>query len=369
MRIGVLGGGQLGRMLALAGPPLGLEVRCLERTADAPAAAVGPIAVGDPADADVVRAFAAGVDVLTYEIEGLPTGPLAALPQPVRPSVESLQVASDRWEEKRLFAALGIPAPRTVPAATPAALLAAVGGIGPCVVKTRRGGYDGRGQVVLPDGLDDDGYDAAVALLGHEPGVVVEELVAYAAEVSVLGARGVEGTLAVWPLVRNSHVGGVLHLSRVPAAVDQALEALAASYLTVLLQRLDHVGVLALELFVVGDRLLANEIAPRVHNSGHWTPEGAETGQFEQHLRAIAGLPLGSPALRGPAAMLNLLGTLPATADLLAVPGAHLQLYGKQPRPGRKLGHVTVTAVDEVQLEERLALLTAVVGERAMTGG
>ena len=351
MRVGVLGGGQLGRMLALAGPPLGLTVTCLERAADAPAAAVGALVVGDPSDPADVAGFAAGVDVLTFEIEGLRVGPLDV---PVRPGRRSLEVASDRWEEKRLFAEAGIPAARTLPAATPEALRAAVTALAPCVVKTRRGGYDGRGQVRLV-GADDPAYDDAVALLAHEPGVVVEGLVPFDAEVSVLGARGVDGAVAVWPVVRNVHEAGILRLSTVPADVPPAVEAAATAYLTSLLERLDHVGVLALELFVVGDAVLANEIAPRVHNSGHWTPEGSETGQFEQHLRAVAGLPLGSTDLRGPCAMVNLIGTLPDTAAVLAVPGAHLHLYGKAPRPDRKLGHVTVTARDDAQLADRLA--------------
>jgi len=366
VRVGVLGGGQLGRMLALAGPPLGIEVRCLERTADAPAGAVAALTVGDPADAAVLAEFAADVDVLTYEIEGLPEEALAEVAEetPLRPSLRSLEVASDRWLEKALLAGLGIPVPRTLRVGDRDDLDDAVAALGPCVLKCRRGGYDGRGQAVVRALSDSAGLAAAAALLDAPGGLVAEELLAFDTEVSVLGARAVDGSMAVWPLVQNSHRQGVLRESRVPASLPADLEPQAASYLRSLLTELDHVGVLALELFVMpgqhGQRLLANEMAPRVHNSGHWTMEGAETGQFEQHLRAITGLPLGSTALRGPTVMVNLLGTLPEAAAVLAVPGAHLHLYGKQPRPGRKLGHVTVTAPDEVTLGQRLDLLAAV---------
>ena len=366
MIVGVLGGGQLGRMLALAGPPLGIEVRCLERTADAPAGAVAPLTVGDPDDPAVLGAFAAGVDVLTYEIEGIATDTLAGVvaTTPLRPPLRALTTASDRWREKSLLGELGIPVPRTLAVDDADALDRAVADLGACVVKTRRGGYDGRGQAVVRGTGDSAGRTAARVLLGAPGGLVAEELVAFDAEVSVLGARGTDGAVAVWPLVRNTHVDGILRRSEVPARVPAAVEALAASYLSRLRAALDHVGVLALELFVVpgpdGPALLANEMAPRVHNSGHWTPEGSETGQFEQHLRAVSGLPLGATAARGPSVMLNLLGTLPEVADVLAVPGAHLHLYGKEPRPGRKLGHVTLTAADDAELAGRLERLTRV---------
>jgi len=364
VRIGILGGGQLGRMLALAAPPLGLTVSCLERTADCPAAAVAPVTVGDPADPAVLADFASSVDVLTYEIEGLPEDTLAAVAEhtPLRPPLASLHLASDRWDEKQLFLGLGIPVPRTARVDAAEAITEALEWWGGCVVKTRRGGYDGRGQAVVrtPDDLP-----AAVALLAAPGGCVAEELVAFTAEVSVLGARGLDGAVATWPLARNTHVDGILRRSRTPAGVPGDLEVLAASYLRRLLDHLDHVGVLALELFVVagrdGPHLLANEIAPRVHNTGHHTPEACETGQFEQHLRAVAGLPLGSTALRGPTAMVNLLGELPDAAAVLAIAGTHLHLYGKAPRPGRKLGHVTVTAAGEAALDERLAALSRVV--------
>jgi len=359
VRVGVLGGGQLGRMLALAGVPLGIEVRCLERTPDAPAAAVAPLTVGDPGDPEVLAAFAAGVDVLTYEIEGLPEPALAqvAASTPLRPGLPSLHAASDRWLEKQLFAGLGIPAARTLPVSDRTGLAAAVRELGPCLVKTRRGGYDGRGQVAVRGEAD---LPAAVELLPAPGGLVAEELLAFDAEVSVLGARGLDGAVATWPLPGNVHRDGILRTSRPPAPVPARVAAQATTYLTQLLTALDHVGVLALELFVVGGRLLANEMAPRVHNSGHWTIEGAETSQFEQHLRAVTGLPLGCPAARGSVAMVNLIGTAPDAAAVLAVPGAHLHLYGKEPRPGRKLGHVTVTAADEATLSARLAALATV---------
>ena len=352
MIVGVLGGGQLGRMLALAGIPLGLDVRCMERAADAPAAAVCAVTPGDPADAAAVRAFATGLDVLTYEVEGVATD---GVPVPLRPPVAALRLTSDRWSEKQLLAEVGIPTARTLPVATRAGLVAAVEQLGACIVKTRTGGYDGRGQVRVTAPGD---LSAAVALLDAPgPGLVVEQLVALDLEVSVVAARGLDGSVAAYPLLENDHRDGILRVSRLPARLPAGLEALALGWVTRLLEHLGYVGVLALELFVSGGELLANEVAPRVHNSGHLTVEACETGQFEQHLRAVTGLPLGSPAPRGPAAMVNLIGTTPDPAAVLAVPGAHLHLYGKAPRRGRKLGHVTITAPDEAVLEDRLALL------------
>ena len=356
----VLGGGQLGRMLGLAGIPLGLRFRFLDPVAGAPAAAVGELVVGDLADETALAAAARDATVVTYEWEGVPAAAARFLATefPVRPGARSLEVSQDRLTEKETFRRLGIDTPAFAAVDDRAGLSAAVAEIGlPAVLKTRRGGYDGKGQRVLQTDAD---LDDAWADLGGAP-LILESLVPFDRELSVLAVRGLDGVVACWPLVENRHEGGILRMSRAPApdlapSLQRAGEELAGRVLS----DLDHFGVLAVELFEVGGRLLANEIAPRVHNSGHWTIEGAGTSQFENHLRAILGLPLGSTAARGPTAMLNCIGELPDRAAVLAVPGTHFHDYGKAPRPGRKLGHVTVTATDFDELTARLAVL----GER-----
>jgi 5-(carboxyamino)imidazole ribonucleotide synthase len=354
-------------MLGLAAIPLGIEIEFLDHSTDVPAAAVGLVTVGWPDDAEVLQEWADDVDIVTYELEGVPSQPLLDLVRNgsvVHPGVPALEAAQDRWAEKAAFAAADIPAATSRLVTDEAMLRAAVAELGAVVAKTRTGGYDGKGQAVIRGSADTDGLaEAAAILAGHPAGLVVEELVPFDAEVSVIGARAADGRTAVYPLTRNEHRDGILRVSRVPAAVPATVEATAREYLHRLLTELDYVGVLAVELFVVGDRLVANEMAPRVHNSGHWTIDGAETSQFEQHLRAICGLPLGPAAARGPAAMVNLIGTLPEAADVLAVPGAHLHLYDKSPRPGRKLGHITVTAADEAALQERLTAILTVLDD------
>lgn len=361
--VAVLGGGQLGRMLGLAAIPLGVACRFLDPVAGAPAAAVGPLVVGALDDPVALAATADGARVVTYEWEGVPAAGARTLAErvPVHPSWEILEVAQDRAAEKALFARLGVPAPTTVPIRDRADLDAALVGTGtPAVLKTCRGGYDGKGQVVIRDPVE---ADAAVTTLGGDDGVdlVLEAWVPFDREVSVIAARGVDGDVRCYPLVENTHRDGILRVTRAPApGLDTALQRDAETIARRILDEFDYVGVLAVELFQVGDRLLANEIAPRVHNSGHWTIEGAETSQFEQHLRAVLGLPLGSPAPRGHVAMLNAIGALPSADAVLAVPGAHLHDYGKAPRPGRKVGHVTVVADTATELEVRLAELRAV---------
>jgi 5-(carboxyamino)imidazole ribonucleotide synthase len=227
------------------------------------------------------------------------------------------------------------------------------------VLKTRRGGYDGKGQHVLREAAD---LDVAWTELGDAGPLILETLVPFDRELSVIAVRGLDGEVACWPLVENRHELGILRLSRAPASgVDDALQARAEQLASRLLDDLEHVGVLTVELFQVGDTLLANEIAPRVHNSGHWTIEGAVTSQFENHLRAILGWPLGDTAARGPSVMLNCIGLLPDRDAILAVPGAHFHDYGKAPRTGRKVGHVTVTATSDDELDERLRALAALV--------
>ena len=332
--VGVIGGGQLGRMLGLAGIPLGLRFRFLDPSADAPAQEVGTLHVGAYDDRDRLRRLAKHATVVTYEFENVPVEAVEQLAEtvPVWPPPAALAVAQDRLEEKRLFRRLGIETAAIDDEVTRF----------PALLKTRRLGYDGKGQERV-ETRPVPGTDA-----------LLEELVPFERELSMLAVRGTTGETAFYPLVENVHENGILRLSRAPARPE--LQPEAERIAALLLDELGYVGVLAVELFEVEGRLLANELAPRVHNSGHWTIEGAETSQFENHLRAILGLPLGSTAARGEAAMVNLIGTMPAAADVLAVAGTHLHDYGKEPRPDRKLGHVTIVDPAAGQIEELLVL-------------
>ncbi|HEX6310463.1 MAG TPA: 5-(carboxyamino)imidazole ribonucleotide synthase [Acidimicrobiia bacterium] len=361
--VAVLGGGQLGRMLGLAGVPLGLGCRFLDPAADAPARVVGPLVTGALGDEEALTEVAAGAAVVTYEWEGVPAAGarfLEARGYEVLPPPAALDVAQDRLAEKTLFRRLGISTPEFAAVDDRAGLDTAVDRIGlPAVLKTRRGGYDGKGQRVLRT-TDDAG--GAWEELGGGP-LLLEELVPFDREVSIIAVRGRDGATAHWPLVENEHRDGILRVSRAPAPrTDPALDDRAAKYATVVLDALGYVGVLAIELFQVDGELLANELAPRVHNSGHWTIEGAATSQFENHLRAVVGWPLGSTAARGVAGMVNCIGAVPDPAAVLAVPGAHLHDYGKAPRPGRKLGHVTVLASAAADRDERVGRIAALVG-------
>ncbi len=346
-------------MLGIAGIPLGLTFRFLDPSPDAPAADVGELIVGKLDDTAALEAVARDAVAVTYEWEGVPAASARHLAQTliVRPGDRSLEVAQDRLAEKETFRRLGIATPSFCAAGSRDDLeraVATVGGL-PAMVKTRRGGYDGKGQQRLCTAVD---VDVAWSTLGHEP-LIVEALVPFRRELSVVAVRGADGAVAVWPLAHNEHREGILRTTIAPAPdVEPSLRDEAEKLVDRLLNDLGHVGVLTVELFEHEGRLLANEIAPRVHNSGHWTIEGAETSQFENHLRAVLGLPLGSVEPRGISAMINLIGVMPspdARRDLLAVPGVHLHDYAKAPRPGRKLGHVTVTAGSSRELDGALA--------------
>jgi 5-(carboxyamino)imidazole ribonucleotide synthase len=361
--VAVLGGGQLGRMLALAGIPLGLEFRFLDPSDGVCAGAVGDLVVGGLADQHALDEVAAGATVVTYEWEGVPADSarhLAARGVPVRPGARSLEVSQDRLVEKETFRRLGVGTPAFAPIDGRAGLddaIAAVGGF-PAVLKTRRGGYDGKGQAVLHRESD---LDAAWDDLGGVP-LILEAFVPFDRELSILAVRATDGTVATWPLMENHHEHGILRVSQAPARdVSVATRARAEELAGLVLADLDHVGVLAVELFDVGGDLLANELAPRVHNSGHWTIEGAVTSQFENHVRAVVGWPLGSTEARGASAMVNCIGVMPSADAVLAVPGAHLHDYGKAPRRGRKVGHVTVTADSAAELAPRLDAVRALV--------
>jgi 5-(carboxyamino)imidazole ribonucleotide synthase len=362
-QVAVLGGGQLGWMLALAGIPLGVRFRFLDPSPDAPAGRLGDLVVAGLDDEEAARRCAKGCDVVTYEWEGVPAGTARAAGDgaraPVHPSPTVLELAQDRVAEKSALRALGVPTADFRPVATRADLAAALDELGlPAVLKTRRGGYDGKGQALLRGPGD---APRAFAALGGAR-AVLEAFVPFRRELSVLAVRSRAGEVTCWPVVENEHRDGILRLTWAPArGHDTALQARAEACVRPLLEAHDYVGVCCVELFDTGAELLANEIAPRVHNSGHWTIEGAATSQFENHVRAVVGWPLGATAARAPSAMVNCVGTMPAARDVLAVPGAHLHDYGKAPRPGRKLGHVTVTAGDAGELAARVEQVRALV--------
>jgi 5-(carboxyamino)imidazole ribonucleotide synthase len=354
MRIGILGSGQLGRMLALAAHPLGHEVVVLGPKADDPAMAVAEGIIASFDDESAVEALARRVDVVTYEFENIPASAIARIEKhvPVRPPRRALETGADRLHEKTLFRSLGIETAPFEVVDDDAGLVAAVAKIGfPAILKTRRLGYDGKGQRMLRSDADVTG---AFAALGSVP-CILEGVVRFDRELSIIGARGLDGSVVTYDVVENRHDQGILHVTRCPAlAVPDVARADAKAAIEGILSRLDYVGVLAVELFLVGERVLANEIAPRVHNSGHHTIEGAETSQFENHVRAITGAPLGSTRTVGASAMVNLVGALPELDRVLAVQGAHLHVYGKSERPGRKIGHVTVRATDDAERDLRL---------------
>jgi 5-(carboxyamino)imidazole ribonucleotide synthase len=354
MQIGILGGGQLGRMLALAGHPLALNFRVLEPAVECPAAAVAYHLRGDYEDFQALYSFCQGLDAVTYEFENVPVASARWLAErvPVFPTPDALEVGQDRLAEKTFFQRIGVPVPPFAAVDSRADLDAAVARIGlPAVLKTTRFGYDGKGQAVLRSTSD---VKTAWTTLGGRP-LVLEGFVRFDRELSILAVRGRTGELAFYPLVENVHRAGILRVSTSPVpGLSRDLQANAEQIATRALEALGYVGVLAVELFQVGGELLVNEMAPRVHNSGHWTIEGAETSQFENHLRAVAGLPLGSTAAVGRSVMVNLIGGWPEPSDVLAIPGAHLHLYGKRPRPNRKVGHITVRADSDGELVERV---------------
>jgi 5-(carboxyamino)imidazole ribonucleotide synthase len=327
-------------MLALAGYPLGIKCVFLDRSAAAPAAQVAPILTGELEDPAQLAALAACTDVLTFDwenISGKALAPLEKLTR-VRPPRAALEASQDRLAEKALFSTLRIPVAAHVAVDEREQLADAVRKLGfPGILKTRRLGYDGKGQFVLRQPRH---IDAAWDAIGA-PGLIYEKFQNFSREISLVGARSVSGQTVFYPLSVNHHGAGILRYSVAPYA-NPGLERTARRYLNRVMDALAYVGVLTIEFFVVKGRLVANEMAPRVHNSGHWTIEGCVTSQFENHLRAICDLPLGSTRALGHAAMVNFLGTMPDRARLLAIDGLAFHDYGKEPRPGRKLGHCTI---------------------------
>ena len=355
--VGILGGGQLARMLALSGAPLGLRFLVMDTEADACAGQFAPLLVGDYRDQQALAEFASKVDVATFDFENVPaeSAEWLAARVPVFPSPRALAVAQDRLVEKTLFRNLGIPVGDFAAVATQAELAAEVARIGgACIVKTRRLGYDGKGQFRIKSSADIEAAWQALGAQAQTVGLIVEAFIPFQRELSVVAVRGREGEFRSWPLTENWHVDGVLSTSLAPAQVDESLATQAIAYARTLAEALDYVGVFALELFCTDGRLLANEMAPRVHNSGHWTIEGAETSQFENHLRAVLGLPLGDTRMLGHACMLNWIGEMPDRHAVLAEPSGHWHDYGKLPRSGRKVGHATLRADTASELSSGL---------------
>jgi 5-(carboxyamino)imidazole ribonucleotide synthase len=362
MKVGILGGGQLGQMLAQAAKDLGIEPLVLDPKPDAVAAQVSRHLVADYEDPDALDELAA-CDVVTYEFENVPTAALDRLAPrvPVRPAVAALAISGDRFEEKNLFRELGVSTAPYRLVSSRGDLDRAVEEIGlPAILKTRRFGYDGKGQAVLRRAED---LDPAWDRLGEQE-LILEGFVDFDREVSVLAARGRDGSMCYWAPTENVHVGGILHVSHAPARdVSATLFAAAQRALEALMAHLDYVGVLVVEFFQLGDEIVANEMACRVHNSGHWTIEGSMTSQFENHLRAVAGLPLGPTELRGLAAMVNLVGDIPDLSRVEDDPAVHVHVYGKSAAPGRKLGHVTIVSEDRASLEAKLEETLDLVGD------
>lgn len=343
MRIGIVGGGQLGRLIALSGVPLGHEFVVLEPADEVPARIAAEVISARYDDVSALGELASRVDIVTCEFESVPCIALEtlALSVPVRPSPEAFRIASDRLLEKTMFRTLGIGVAPFAVIDDQASLDAGVRVIGlPAVLKTRHQGYDGKGQRVLRTQADVPG---AFAALGAVP-MILEGFVSFRRELSIVAARGLDGHIVFYDLCENVHRNGILHTTTAPApGLDAQTQSTAEKFARSVLEHLDYVGVMAIELFDGTDGvLLANELAPRVHNTAHHTIELAETSQFENHIRAITGMPLGSTRLRSHGVMLNLVGEVPAPEHVLEIPGAHLHLYGKRSKPGRKLGHVTL---------------------------
>jgi 5-(carboxyamino)imidazole ribonucleotide synthase len=359
-RIGVLGGGQLGRMLGLAGIPLGFRFLFLDPSADACAAEVGELLQAGFADTGAARDLAAMVDVATFDFENVPESTARALQDvcPLYPEPNALGASQDRVSENELLTGLGIQVPAYHKVSSRTDLLEGLDAIGyPAVLKTRRLGYDGKGQAVLRDQED---LERAWQKLGDSK-LVLESFVPFEAECSLIAVRGLDGETRIWPLTRNLHSNGILKLS-IPGVFSQALQAQAEAKMQSLLEHFDYTGVLTMEFFLVEGELLVNEFAPRVHNSGHWTIDGSNCSQFENHLRAITGLPLGDTGVTARSMMFNWIGEMPERKAAMGIAGLHWHDYNKSPRPGRKIGHATLIAESPEALETRASRLAQIAG-------
>ena len=350
--IGVLGAGQLGRMLALAGYPLGHRFRFLDPASDSPAGLLADHLAFDYADTSALEQFANGLDVITYEFENVPVDAARHLEKfvPVHPPSIALEKAQDRFVEKSFFCELGITTPKFTTA------LSKTDAIGfPAVLKTRRMGYDGKGQSIV--------HSQAELAVEKAKDWILEEFISFDRELSIIAVRNKSGGTKFYPLIENHHRDGILRLSLVTGNVSVGLQKQAEEYATKIMSTLNYVGVLTIEFFEKDGHLLANEMAPRVHNSGHWTIEGAVTSQFENQVRAVTDAPLGSTSPLGVCAMVNLVGTHPNETSILKIEGAHLHLYDKAPRPKRKIGHITLVEKDVDALNKKLDEIRKVYAE------
>jgi 5-(carboxyamino)imidazole ribonucleotide synthase len=361
-RVGIIGAGQLGRMMALAAYPLGIECRFIDSQPLAPGGQIAPMRVAALDDETELRALAQEVDVLTFDIENVSVQALENLTSivPVRPPPAIVAKGQDRLLEKQMFESLGIPTAAYQVIDTSRDLGQAADRLGwPIVLKARRLGYDGRGQRLANSANE---LLAAWEDLDRRP-AIAEGWIDFECEVSLIGVRGhlrgQQRQIAFYPLSENRHRDGMLESSIAPFSAE-ALQAQAQFWMAAMMNQHDYAGVLTIEFFVTADGLIANEVAPRVHNSGHWTIEGAETSQFENHVRAILGLPLGSTRTHGTALMRNLIGSVPPREKLLAIDGLHLHDYGKEPRPARKVGHCTLLAPDRPTALLRLSELESI---------
>lgn len=366
--LGILGGGQLARMMVLAGAPLGVRFRIVDPVADACAGQLAPLLQAHWDAFAQMDGFAAEVDAATFDFENVPaaTAEWLAARTRIAPNAHSLATAQDRVAEKTLFRECGLPTAEFAAVATRADLVAALAKIGaPAILKTRREGYDGKGQFRIKTSADADAAWQALGVHAATRGLILESFVPFDFEASVVAVRARNGDFRTWPLTRNWHVDGILSVSLAPSPVAEVVSRAAFAHARAIAEKLDYVGTFALELFVKGGQLLGNEMAPRVHNSGHWTIEGAVTSQFENHVRAVLDMPLGDTTLRFPSCMLNWIGELPDRDALLAIPGVHWHDYGKAPRAGRKVGHATLCARDHAMLAARLQLAGRVLGRES----
>ncbi len=362
MNVGILGGGQLARMMAEVGSSLGLSFTFFCPDSHACAAPFGEHLYASYDDKSAQKRFANWADVATYEFENIPLSLVESLQQqiPLHPASSVLSVARDRLTEKLLFRTLGIPTAKFAPVDSLEQLINSMEDIGlPAILKKRTQGYDGKGQVLLRNASD---LSTAWERIGRVP-CIVESVVAFSREFSIIAARNQKGEIVFYPVSENHHRDGILRLSI--SRKDDPMQVRAEAKIRVIMDNLDYVGVMALELFQIEDQLFANELAPRVHNSGHWTIEATETSQFENHLRAICGFPLGKTSSAQISAMVNLIGRLPVESQIRNIGGASLHFYGKAERPGRKVGHVTLTSsgCSPEEFDLRLTALLQLAGE------
>ncbi len=361
MKIAILGGGQLARMLCLAAYPLGIEIVCVDPKLDCSVKNMSATFCADYSEVDKIFAHLKNIDCVTYELEALPIQSLQQLARqlPIYPSVDILAIAQDRFLEKKLFTELDIPTTEYQCIDTAQAIKNFIDlHSTPVFIKTRRDGYDGKGQIRV-NHIDES--ETSFNRMPKSP-LIIEQGIPYDFEVSLISVRNQQGDIRFYPLTLNKHIDGILRVSEAPF-VNGKLQESAESYARRIMEKFNYIGVMTIEFFCVDGRLLANEIAPRVHNSGHWTIEGAHTSQFENHIRAISGLPLGSVAVTTLSRMVNIIGTKPDPASLVSIPGLHYHWYGKDPLPGRKLGHITICEADRVTLDQHYSEAIRMIGD------